>query len=116
MRSVGANSGPSANWSALLQSETLPKRRFRDAGVPYHGVHAFRRTFAIAYLEPGDSAQDRQEIAGWQSIQMVQLYTRATANARADENTAACPPPTGWLFADLSDPVGPTMTAVVGCT
>ncbi|MGH8262637.1 MAG: tyrosine-type recombinase/integrase, partial [Steroidobacteraceae bacterium] len=59
------------------------KRRFRDAGVPFHGVHAFRRTFAIAYLEAGGSAQDLQEIAGWQSIQMVQLYTRATANARA---------------------------------
>jgi site-specific recombinase XerD len=59
------------------------KRRFRDAGVPFRGVHAFRRTFAIAYLEAGGSAEDLQEIAGWQSTQMVQLYTKATTAARA---------------------------------
>jgi len=59
------------------------KRRFQEAGVPFRGVHAFRRTFAIAYLEAGGSAEDLQEIAGWQSLQMVQLYTKATAGARA---------------------------------
>lgn len=59
------------------------KRRFREAGVPFHGIHAFRRTFAISFLEAGGSADDLQQIAGWESLQMVQLYTKATANARA---------------------------------
>lgn len=59
------------------------KGRFREAGQPFRGVHAFRRTFAIAYLEAGGSAEDLQAIAGWQSLQMVQPYTKATAGARA---------------------------------
>lgn len=59
------------------------RRRFEDAGVPFKGIHAFRRTFAIAFLDAGGYAEDLQQIAGWNSLQMVQRYTKATANARA---------------------------------
>ena len=59
------------------------RRRFEDAGVPFKGIHAFRRTFAIAFLDAGGYAEDLQQIAGWNSLQMVQRYTKATASARA---------------------------------
>ncbi|MEX2227577.1 MAG: tyrosine-type recombinase/integrase [Dehalococcoidia bacterium] len=59
------------------------RRRFQDAGVPFKGIHGFRRSFAIAFLDAGGYAEDLQQIAGWNSLQMVQRYTKATASARA---------------------------------
>jgi integrase len=59
------------------------RRRFNEAGVPFKGVHGFRRSFAIQYLEAGGTAEDLQQICGWKSLQMVQRYTKATASARA---------------------------------
>jgi len=59
------------------------RRRFLDAGVPFKGIHAFRRAFAIAFLDAGGYAEDLQQIAGWNSLQMVQRYTKATASNRA---------------------------------
>lgn len=59
------------------------RRRFDEAGVPFKGIHGFRRSFAIAFLDAGGYAEDLQQIAGWNSLQMVQRYTKATASARA---------------------------------
>jgi site-specific recombinase XerD len=59
------------------------RRRFKDADVPFKGIHGFRRSFAIAFLDAGGYAEDLQQIAGWNSLQMVQRYTKATAGARA---------------------------------
>lgn len=59
------------------------RRRFKEAGVPFKGIHGFRRSFAIAFLDAGGYAEDLQQIAGWNSLQMVQRYTKATASARA---------------------------------
>ncbi len=59
------------------------RRRFTEAGVPFKGIHGFRRSFAIAFLDAGGYAEDLQQIAGWNSLQMVQRYTKATASARA---------------------------------
>jgi integrase len=59
------------------------RRRFLEAGVPFRGIHGFRRAFAIAFLDAGGYAEDLQQIAGWNSLQMVQRYTKATASARA---------------------------------
>lgn len=43
----------------------------------------FRRAFAIAFLDAGGYAEDLQQITGWNSLQMAQRYTKATASARA---------------------------------
>ena len=59
------------------------QRRFRRAGLPFHGVHAFRRGFAIAYLESGGSPEDLRVLAGWDSPAMLRRYTRATERERA---------------------------------
>ena len=59
------------------------RRRFKEAGVPFKGIHGFRRSFAIAYLDGGGYAEDLQQLAGWNSLQMVQRYTKATAGVRA---------------------------------
>ena len=58
-------------------------RRFQAAGVPFHGVHGFRRGFAIAFLEAGGGPEDLRTLAGWESPQMLRRYTRATETERA---------------------------------
>jgi site-specific recombinase XerD len=59
------------------------KRRFDAAGVGFHGVHAFRRGFAIAFLEAGGGPEDLRTLAGWESPQMLRRYTKATETERA---------------------------------
>ena len=61
----------------------LLERRFAAAGVEYRGVHAFRRTFGIGFLEAGGDPIDLKELAGWSSWSMLHKYTRATARSRA---------------------------------
>ena len=43
------------------------ERRFRDAEVPFKGVHAFRRAFAMSFLEAGGQEGDLKNLAGWSS-------------------------------------------------
>ncbi len=59
------------------------ERRFRAVGVPFSGLHAFRRSFAIAYLSLGASTDSLQTLAGWKSTAMLRKYTRATQQQRA---------------------------------
>ena len=62
------------------------RRAFGKAGVPFRGVHGFRRGFAIAYLANEGSPEDLKQLAGWRSHAMVARYTRADASRRALEN------------------------------
>jgi site-specific recombinase XerD len=61
----------------------LMMRRFQAAGVPFHGVHGFRRGFAISFLDAGGGPEDLARLAGWDSPQMLRRYTRATETERA---------------------------------
>ena len=61
----------------------LLKRRCAQAGVEFRGIHAFRRTFGIGFLEAGGDPLDLKELAGWSSWSMLHRYTRATARSRA---------------------------------
>ncbi|MDP2950088.1 MAG: tyrosine-type recombinase/integrase [Chloroflexota bacterium] len=58
-------------------------RRFKAAGVLFRGCHAFRRAFAIAWLDAGGGPEDLARLAGWDSPQMLRRYTRATEGTRA---------------------------------
>ena len=60
-------------------------RRASQAGVTFKGIHAFRRTSAIAFLEAGGYPDDLQTLMGWESSQMLRHYTKATASSRAIE-------------------------------
>ena len=62
---------------------TMLERRFKAAGVAFHGVHGFRRAFAIAHLDGGGDALNLKELAGWNSLAMVYKYVRASAQERA---------------------------------
>ena len=59
------------------------ERRFKDAGVPFRGAHAFRRAFAMSYLEAGGALDDLKELGGWEHYAMVSRYARASAAQRA---------------------------------
>ena len=59
------------------------ERRFTDAGVPFRGAHAFRRAFAMSYLESGGALDDLKELGGWEHYAMVSRYARASAAERA---------------------------------
>lgn len=59
------------------------RRRFAAAGVPFGGIHGFRRAFAISYLEGGGDPLDLKTLAGWQSTAMLLRYTKATERERA---------------------------------
>jgi len=67
----------------LNSVRSLMQRRFGAAGVEFRGVHGFRRTFGIAFLEAGGDPIDLKELAGWSSWSMLHRYTRATARSRA---------------------------------
>ena len=59
------------------------RRRFTDAGVSFRGAHAFRRAFAMSYLESGGALDDLKELGGWEHYAMVSRYARASAAERA---------------------------------
>jgi site-specific recombinase XerD len=59
------------------------RRRFNDAGLPFRGAHAFRRAFAMSYLESGGALDDLKELGGWEHYAMVSRYARASAGERA---------------------------------
>ena len=59
------------------------ERLFKAAGVPFRGVHAFRRGFAISFLDAGGDPEDLRTLAGWESAQMLRRYTKATETSRA---------------------------------
>ena len=67
----------------LTSLRRMLERRFAAAGVVFRGVHAFRRTFGISFLEAGGDPIDLKELAGWSSWSMLHRYTRATARSRA---------------------------------
>ena len=58
-------------------------RRFAQAGLQFRGCHAFRRGFAMSYLDSGGSPEDLRVLAGWDSPQMLRRYTKATERERA---------------------------------
>jgi site-specific recombinase XerD len=59
------------------------RRRFEAAGLPFSGIHGFRRAFAISYLEAGGDPLDLKTLAGWSSTAMLLRYTKATERERA---------------------------------
>jgi len=59
------------------------ERRCKQCGMRSKGLHAFRRGFAIAYLDSGGSPEDLRTLAGWDSVQMLRRYTKATETQRA---------------------------------
>jgi site-specific recombinase XerD len=59
------------------------ERLWKDAGMDFKGVHAFRRGFAIQFLENGGDPEDLRALAGWESPQMLRRYTKATETQRA---------------------------------
>ena len=60
-------------------------RAFRAAHVPFHGAHAFRRSWAIRYADRGN-VEDLKELGGWESYAMVDRYRRRAAGERARVN------------------------------
>jgi len=61
----------------------LLQRRAQKARVCFKGIHAFRRTSALAFLEAGGYPDDLMTLMGWSSSQMLRHYTKATATERA---------------------------------
>jgi integrase/recombinase XerD len=59
------------------------ERLWSNAGLAFRGVHAFRRGFAIQFLEAGGDPEDLRTLAGWDSHQMLRRYTKATETQRA---------------------------------
>jgi site-specific recombinase XerD len=72
--------GRPLTYNAVRQ---VTQRMFVDAGVPFRGVHGFRRSFAMAFLDAGGDPADLQALAGWESAAMLRRYTRATERERA---------------------------------
>ena len=68
------------------------ERRFRRAGVAYHGIHGFRRSFAQQFLSAGGSSLDLRYSAGWSSDSMVRRYVQATEAERAVRSHRALSP------------------------
>ena len=59
------------------------KKRGRLAGVEGVNAHRFRHTFAHNWLANGGQENDLVHLAGWKSNQMVKVYGRSAAAARA---------------------------------
>jgi len=78
-----AFSDQSGSQMTFNSVKMMMMRRFKTAGVPFHGVHGFRRGFAIAFLDAGGGPEDLARLAGWESPQMLRRYTRATETERA---------------------------------
>jgi site-specific recombinase XerD len=63
--------------------QDMLERRGRAAGIGKITPHAFRRTFAHAWLEAGGSEGDAMRIAGWKTRVMVERYAGELAATRA---------------------------------
>jgi site-specific recombinase XerD len=59
------------------------RRAFEGAGIPFKGIHAFRRASGIAYLRQGGQAEDLRVLMGWRSPEMVRRYVQAAEVERA---------------------------------
>jgi integrase/recombinase XerC/integrase/recombinase XerD len=75
-----ARGGGPLTYNAVRQ---LLQRIFDNAGVAFRGAHAFRRGFAISFLDAGGDPDDLRTLAGWDSPQMLRRYTKATERERA---------------------------------
>lgn len=83
--------GPTAPLFALRNGEAmkvnsvrmLMQRHFAAASLEYRGIHAFRRSAGIGFLEAGGDPIDLKELMGWSSWAMLYRYTKATARSRA---------------------------------
>lgn len=72
--------GENLTFNAL---RNMLRRSFLSVGLDFRGVHAFRRGFAISFLDAGGDPGDLQALAGWESVAMVRRYARATETERA---------------------------------
>ena len=68
---------------ALAGLRMMLQRRFKEAGVEFHGAHGFRRGFAMEYLAAGGQEGDLKELGGWENYAMVTRYAKANAGERA---------------------------------
>lgn len=81
-------------WLAVRVASTSPggmtpsgvrqviQRRGERLGIQVH-PHLFRHTFAHRWLDAGGAEGDLQELAGWDSAQMLRHYGRSARSARA---------------------------------
>jgi site-specific recombinase XerD len=72
--------------------QDMLERRAKEAGLGKITPHAFRRTFAHAWLAAGGSEMDAMRIAGWKSRAMVEHYAGSVAAERAREAHARLSP------------------------
>lgn len=63
------------------------RRRAEAAGIGGFHVHITRHTFAQRFLDAGGNDSDLMTVAGWSDRNMIDRYTRATAQDRALEAT-----------------------------
>jgi site-specific recombinase XerD len=67
-------------------------RRGRQAGLSKLRPHAFRRTFARAWLDSGGSEFDLMQITGWKTRAMIDIYAGDLAAERARDAHARLSP------------------------
>jgi site-specific recombinase XerD len=72
--------------------QDMLERRSKQAGIGKVTPHAFRRTFAHAWLEAGGSELDAMRVAGWKSRAMVEHYAGSVAAERARNSHARLSP------------------------
>ena len=70
----------------------LLARRFKEASIPFRGIHAFRRGWASSYLENGGDPGDLRILGGWSGFGMVARYARGTEADRALRGRAKASP------------------------
>ena len=62
--------------SGVLQ---MVRRRCSSFGVPYKGVHAFRRSAAAQMKRMGMNDSDIMEIMGWEEVTMLRRYVASVS-------------------------------------
>ncbi len=69
---------PNANVWGLTESgiTSMLRRLEKASGLPCN-AHTFRRTFACLLRKAGIDTMTIKDLGGWESIEMVQRYTRS---------------------------------------
>jgi site-specific recombinase XerD len=84
--------GHSVDHFGVSGIQAMLTRRGRQAGLGTLRPHAFRRTFARAWLDSGGSEFDLMQITGWKTRAMIDIYAGDLAAERAREAHARLSP------------------------